>query len=139
MAMWPALFPNQPRSFPFRRGLRTILRALHVLTTGVLLGGHVFGQAPEVLMLWLWASVISGLLLFATDLHASCAIVFEVRGFAVFIKILLLLLVPVWWELRVPLLITVLVIGVVSSHLPGAYRHRLLFLKDKLVVDERRG
>lgn len=139
MTLWPVLFPTQPRSFPFRRGLRTILRALHILTTGVLLGGHVFGQAPEVLIVWLWASVISGLLLFATDLYASCAIVFEVRGFAVFIKVLLLLLVPILWEFRVPLLITILIIGAVSSHVPGTYRHRLLFFKNKLVVDERRG
>lgn len=139
MTLWSVLFPTQPRTFPFRRGLRTILRASHVLTTGVLLGGHVFDQPSEVLIMWLGASLISGLLLFATDLHASCAIAFEVRGFAVLIKILLLLLVPILWEFRVPLLVAILFIGVVSSHLPGTYRHRLLFFRDNLVVDERRG
>lgn len=139
MNTWSTLFPSLPRSFPFRRGLRTILRALHILTTGVLLGGHIFDQPSEILLVWLWGSIISGLSLYATDLYASCAVVFEVRGIAVFVKLLLLLLVPVMWESRVPLLIAVLIIGAVSSHVPRTYRHRLLFFKDRLVVDERRG
>jgi len=90
-------------------------------------------------MPWLWGSVISGFLLFATDLYASCTIVFEARGIAVFVKLALLMLVPVMWDFRIPLLITILILGAVSSHLPRTYRHRLLFFKDRLVVDERRG
>ena len=136
---WSTFFPSDPRSFPFRRGIRTILRALHILATGILLGGHVFNQPSEILMVWLWASIISGFLLFATDLYASCAVVFEVRGIVVFFKLFLLLLVPVMWDFRVSLLITILIIGAISSHLPRPYRHRLLFFKDSLVVDERRG
>ena len=139
MKTWALLFPSTPRSFPFRRGIRTLLRALHILTTGVLLGGHVFGQPPEILMPWLWGSIVSGLLLFATDIYASCAILFEARGIAVFTKLFLMLLIPFMWESRVPLLVVILVIGAVSSHLPRTYRHRVLFFKDKIVVDQRRG
>ena len=139
MTTWSILFPAQPRTFPYRRTIRICLRTLHILTTGVLLGGHMFDQPPEVLLAWLWGSIVSGLLLFATDLHASCAVLIELRGMAVFVKILLLLLVPFMWEFRVPLLIASLIIGAVSSHIPRTYRHRLLFLKDKIVVDERRG
>ena len=116
-----------------------MLRTLHILATSVLLGGHIFDQPPDMLVPWLWGSVISGLLLFATDLHASCAVLFELRGMAVFIKILLLLLIPFMWESRVQLLIASLIIGAVSSHIPRTYRHRLFFLKDKIIVDERRG
>lgn len=133
------LFPTEPRNFPFRRGIRTALRTLHILATSVLLGGHVFNQPPDMLATWLWGSIVSGLLLFATDLHASCAVIFELRGIAVFVKLLLLLLVPFMWDWRVPLLITALIIGAVSSHIPRNYRHRLIFFKDKIVVDERRG
>ena len=135
----PALFPPEPRTFPFRRGARTLLRALHILATGVLLGGHIFDQPPAVLMPWLWGSIVSGLLLFATDMYASCAVVFEARGTAVFIKLLILLMIPLMWEYRVSLLIAASLIGAVSSHLPRSYRHRLLFYRDSLVVDERRG
>lgn len=139
MKTWALLFPSTPRSFPFRRGIRTLLRALHILTTGILLGGHVFDQPSEILMPWLWGSIVSGLLLFATDIYASCAILFEARGIAVFTKLLLMLLIPFMWESRVALLVAVLVIGAVSSHLPRTYRHRVLFFEDKIVVDQRRG
>ncbi len=133
------LFPSEPRSFPFRRGIRTLLRALHILTTGVLLGGHIFVQSQEALMPWLWGSILTGLILLATDLYASCAILLEARGVAVVVKIGLMMLVPVMWEQRIFLLVSALMIGAVSSHLPRTYRHRLLFLKDKIVVDQRRG
>ena len=139
MKAWDLLFPSTPRSFPFRRGIRTLLRALHILTTGVLLGGHIFDQPSEILMPWLWGSIVSGLLLFATDIYASCAILFEARGMAVFTKLFLMLLIPFMWESRVTLLVAILVIGAVSSHLPRTYRHRVLFFKDKIVVDQRHG
>ena len=84
--------PPEPRSFPFRRGLRTLLRALHILTTGVLLGGHVFDQPQELLTPWLWGSIVTGLVLFATDLYASCAVLLEARGVAVFVKIGLMMM-----------------------------------------------
>lgn len=139
MSLSAILFPAEPRSFPFRRGLRTMLRALHILATGVLLGGHVFEQPQELLTHWLWGSIVTGIALFATDLHASCAILLEARGVAVFVKIALMILIHFMWDQRVALLSAVLVIGAVSSHLPRTYRHRLLFLKDKVVVDQRRG
>ena len=116
-----------------------MLRALHILTTGVLLGGHIFDQSIQVLTPWLWGSIISGVLLLATDLYASFAILFEGRGMAIMVKLTLLLLVPVMWDQRVWLLSAILIIGAVSSHVPRNYRHRVLFFKDRIVVDERRG
>ena len=133
------LFPAEPRSFPFRRGIRPLLRALHIMTTGVLLGGHIFEQSAELLLPWLWGSIGTGLALFATDLYASAAVILEVRGMAVFVKIGLLMLIPVMWDHRVALLTAALIIGAISSHLPRTYRHLLLFFRDKVVVDQRRG
>ena len=57
------------------------------------------------------------------DLYASCAVLCELRGLAVLLKLVLLLLVQVWWDLRVPLLLSALVIGSVVSHMPGRFRH----------------
>ena len=44
------LFPDEPRSFPGRRSLRTGLRAAHIFTSGVLVGGHVFDVAREMMV-----------------------------------------------------------------------------------------
>ncbi len=133
------LFPNKQRDFPFRRTIRILSRALHIMTAGVLLGGHIFNQPISILEPWLWATVITGLIILLTDLHASLAILFEVRGIAILIKITLLLLITVFWDQRVTLLICVLLIGAISSHLPKRYRHKLFIIHDDIHSDKRSG
>jgi hypothetical protein len=133
------LFPSVPRNFPFRRSLRSALRVLHILTGGVLIGGVIFDQPPEALSPWLWGTVLSGVLLLATDLYASVAILCEVRGLAVLLKVALTALVPVCWESSLWLLIAALVVGAVSSHMPGRYRYQAWILRGRFVSDVRRG
>lgn len=123
------LFPDKPRYLPFRITIRIFFRSLHILSIGVLLGGHVFNQPTAILEPWLWASVITGSIILLTDLHSSFAILFELRGIAILLKITLLLLIPVFWEQRVAILVVILFIGAISSHLPKRYRHRLFILK----------
>ena len=133
------LFPQTARDFPFRRYVRTSLRALHILCTGTLIGGYIFNQPVAVLEPWLFATVITGLLIFATDLHASFAVLFEVRGIFVLVKIGLLALTQFFWELRIPLLVVALLLGVFGSHMPGRFRHKVIFFKNYIVPDERPG
>ncbi len=133
------LFPEEPRSFPFRRSARTGLRAVHILSGGVLLGGYIFDHTTAELNPWLLGTAISGLLLLATDLHASLAVLCEVRGLAMLVKLALLGLVPVFREASISLLVAVLVIGAISSHMPGKYRHKVLLFRDRVVPERRRG
>ncbi len=117
--------------------MRIALRSVHIFTTGTLVGGYIFDQSAAVLLPWLWGSVISGILLLATDLHASFAVLCELRGIAVIVKVLLMLLIPLFWEARVPLLLAALVVGAVSSHMPRRYRHLVLLFPDRFAVDTR--
>lgn len=133
------LFPEEPRDFPGRRGLRSILRAGHILTTGVLLGGHVFAQPKEVLLVWLVASVATGAAIFLTDLHASFGVLCELRGALVLIKIGLVAASGVFWDARIVLLVAAVFIGAIGSHMPGTFRHRVLFLRHLVVADRRHG
>ena len=133
------LFPAYPRDFPYRRSVRILFRTVHILAAGVLLGGYIFNQPSSMLEPWLWGTVISGLLMLATDIHASLAVIFEVRGMAVIIKTVLLFLATIFWEKRVLFLILALVMGVISSHMPKRYRHRLLFFQKQIVSDQRSG
>jgi len=129
------LFPKELRSFPYRRNIRITLRTLHILSGGVLLGGHVFNQPVEALHLWLIATVLSGLLLLLTDLYASAAILFELRGVVGILKISLLLLVPIFWQQRIFILMLVLIIGAVSSHMTGRLRHRRVLFSRCQAID----
>ena len=139
MSRFDWLFPDPPRDFPLRRTTRSILRALHILSGGVLLGGYVFGEPEAALQLWWLAAVVSGVLLLCTDLHASFAVMIEVRGAIVVGKFALLLLVPLAGEHGVYLLAAVLMIGAIGSHMSGRYRHQLLFMRDRFAVDRRHG
>jgi hypothetical protein len=47
----------------------------------------------------------------------------QVRGAVTFCKILLLLCIGLLWEARIPLLILITVMAVVSSHMPARYRY----------------
>lgn len=133
------LFPAEPRDFPGRRPLRSLLRALHILAGGVLLGGHVFDVDAAAVLPWAWATAGFGAALFATDLHASAAVLFELRGVVVVVKIAVMLLVPFLWDARVPLLAALLIAGTMSSHISGKYRHRILFGSTRVKPDTRHG
>lgn len=137
--MFRVLFPKEHRTLPFRRTIRILFRALHIMTAGVLLGGHIFNQPVLILEPWLWATVITGTIILLTDLHSSLAILFEIRGIAILFKIVLLLLIPVFWEQRIPLLICILLIGAISSHLPKRYRHKIFIINDHIHSDQRSG
>ena len=117
-------FPDEPRDFPFRRWVRISLRTAHLIAIAGLFGGHVFAQPVHVLEPWLWGSVLTGLLLFATDLHMSFDALRQVHGLVVIGKLALLALVPLFWDSRVVLLVLVMIIAGVSSHMPGRWRHR---------------
>ena len=133
------LFPEQPREFPYRMTVRISLRALHIMTTGVLLGGYIFHQPTTDLEPWLWVAILSGLMILLTDIYSSFGVLFEVRGIVVLIKILLLSLITVFWEQRIFLLVLILFIGAISSHMPNRYRHKVLFFESAIHPDQRSG
>lgn len=133
------LFPPEPRNFLLRRPLRMALRTLHIFSVGVMSGGILFQLPMEQVQPWLLAGVFSGLALFATDIHATAAVLLEVRGFAVYAKIGLMVLIGRFPACALPLLALAMLIGTFSSHMSRKYRHRLLFLGDRIKPDQRRG
>jgi len=133
------LFPEQPREFPHRMAMRLSLRALHIMTTGVFLGGHIFHQPISVLEPWLWVAILSGLAILLTDIYSSFAVLFEIRGLVVLLKIVLISLIPFFWDQRIFILVLILFIGAISSHMPKRYRHKLLFFESFIIPDQRSG
>jgi len=139
MSLRYILLPDNPRDFPGRRFARSVLRTLHILGGGVLIGAYLFQQSPEIIQFWYRLAVISGMLLFLTDLHASFAVVFEWRGLSIISKISLLLVLPLMPGHEVSILILILTIGSLSSHLSRKFRHRLWLNFPALAQDERHG
>lgn len=125
--IYQLLFPQQYRSLPQRRLLLNIFRSIHTVCFSVLLGGLYFGQTDTVLKSWAVAVIISGVCLFLLDLYASAVVLFEIRGFTVLIKVILLaiaLLLPADGQFN--LLVLVIIFSSFISHSPRWLRHKSL-------------
>ncbi len=133
------LLPDAPRDFPGRRVTRSVLRTVHILGGGVLIGAYLFQQPQSSIHLWYITATLSGMLLFFTDLHASFAVLFEWRGLSIISKICLLLLLPLMPGYEIYVLSLILAIGSLSSHLSRKFRHRLWLKLPDITQDQRRG
>ncbi|MEI8189666.1 MAG: hypothetical protein WCI75_08110 [candidate division NC10 bacterium] len=121
--LFATLFPAVPRRLPCARGLNIAFRTAHLVTSGILLGGHVFEIAPHRLLPLLYLTIASGAGLIALELYRSCQWVYQGMGLLVEIKLALLIAAGIWWDARVPLVILVVILGSVGAHLPARYRH----------------
>ena len=130
------LFPDEPRNFPGRRELKILLRAVHVLCAGVLVGAYLFDTSQ---MTWLWATVATGSALLLLDLHESASFLLQVRGTVLAGKLALLAALPHFGAYKAYALAFLVIVSVVSSHAPGSFRHRMLFGKGRITASESRG
>ena len=118
------LFLQTRKPIPGYRVWNSTLRALHLLSICGLLGGHLFSQPEAVILPWLYAPIISGLALLCLSLYQFNYAIFELSNFFIYLKLILLAMVPFLWSARVELLIIILLMSVLSSHMPKHYRHR---------------
>jgi hypothetical protein len=123
-------FPKEERSLPAERALRTTLRTVHLASVSVLVGGHFFDLPLERLYGPLVWTVGSGLLFVLLEVYGTLGWLFQVRGLVTLAKIFLLLLIPLFWEQRIWILMTVLAIGSISSHMPGRFRYYSILSRD---------
>jgi hypothetical protein len=121
--VYTLLFPDPPRRVPCERGINIILRTAHLMTFGILLGGHVFDVGAHRLILYLYLTIGSGAGLIAVELYRSCRWVYLLKGVLVILKLILLIAAGVWWDQRVVLLLLVVLLGSVGSHLPARFRY----------------
>jgi hypothetical protein len=117
------LFPATPRRIPGERGINIALRTAHLMTSGVLLGGHAFDVAPHRLILFLYLTIASGAGLIALELYCSCRWIYLGKGVLVSLKIALLLAAGMWGEQRVVFLLLVVLVSSVGSHMPARFRY----------------
>jgi hypothetical protein len=115
---------TQPsQAFPFARAWNIAFRTGHIVLTGVLVGGHVFGIGTEKLLPWFYLAMLTGAVLLILEAYPSRRWCCEGRGVMILLKLLLLCLVPWLWSYRVPILFVVIVIASVGSHMPRQVRH----------------
>ena len=117
------LQPARPRSIPHVRAWNITLRTLHLMATGTLLGGHVFGAPAGQLTPLLYLAIASGAGLIALEAWPTLHFVFEGWGLMVLAKLTLLCIVLFAWGHHVPLLLAVVALASIGSHMPARFRH----------------
>ena len=116
-------FRVEPRPVPAARIIRTLLRTAHLIASGALYGGHVYGVEAERLVPALAAVLATGGAFLALEVYQASVWLIQIRGVATLVKLALVAAVAPFWELRVPLLTLAVIIGGVSSHMPGRWRY----------------
>jgi hypothetical protein len=113
----------EPTPIPGARALRTTLRTAHVVAFAALYGGHLHDVAGERLVPALVATILTGGVLMGFEIYRARVWLVQARGLATFVKLIGVASVAAFWEWRVAILTGVIVIGVVTSHMPGRYRY----------------
>jgi hypothetical protein len=112
---------------PWLRGWNIAFRTGHITSIAALFGGHVFGTETGRLMPWLYASILTGILLAIMEWIPDRHWFVQARGILSISKILILCLVPFLWNHRVSVLVAIIVAGSFGSHMPYTYRHYPVF------------
>ena len=121
------LIPAVPRRVPCERGINIALRTAHLMSSSILLGGHVFDVQPSRLLVYLLLTIASGSGLILLELYRSCQWVYLGKGLLVLVKLALLVAAALWWEQRATLLLLVVVVATVGSHMPARLRYYSVF------------
>ena len=122
-ALAAALFPAEPRRFPWGRPVQIGLRTVHVAAMAMVLGGLPMGGTRDTLLPWIVATVASGALLLGVDLWKSCAFLLQGAGVAVLLKLALLGLGELFPAVRFEWYLAATVVASVGSHMIGTWRH----------------
>ena len=125
-------FPDEPRALPGRRWLKIALRAVHVVFACGFLGSFVFDGGLAARPPWTTGVVASGMALLLLDLHESAAVLLQVRGLVVALKIGLLLALPWLGDAQLWAVVGIVVVSVLSSHAPGKVRYHLVAGADRI-------
>ena len=104
------------------------------MTSGILLGGHVFDVPAHRLILFLYLTIASGACLILLELYSSCRWIYLGKGVTVILKVALVIAAGVWWEDRAMFLLLVVLIGSVGSHMPARFRYYSL-LHRRTILD----
>jgi hypothetical protein len=122
-ALRKLFFPAEPRKLSWGRSAQIILRTIHIVAMGMVLGGLARGGTRETLLVWILATVSSGVLLLSVDLLKSCAFLAQGAGVAVLLKLSLLGLGNLFPESRLGWYLAATALASIGSHMTSSWRH----------------
>jgi hypothetical protein len=110
-----------------KRWTKISLRTLHLVSVAGVGGGVLFALEKDLWLHYWWLALVSGTFMMLMDITANTVWVVQVRGIAIIVKLMLLLLLglhPGWDNF---LLVMMIIISAVISHAPGKVRYYSLY------------
>lgn len=133
------LFPAKPRRLPGHRAIKIILRGVHTLSAGILVGAHLLDAAPADQSRWLTWTVVTGCLMLLLDLVESAAFLLQVRGAVLLFKLSIVVAIGQLGGAAGEVLAAVFVLAVISSHAPSKVRYHVLLASDRITGATSKG
>lgn len=106
-----------------KRWTKIGLRTLHLVAVAGVGGGIIFGIEQSLWINYWWLAVISGVLMMVIDIISNPVWLVQVRGLAIFLKLILLALLGNDPSMDSLLLAVIIIISAVISHAPGNLRY----------------
>ena len=123
-----------------KRWTKISLRTLHLLAVAGVGGGILFGLEKELWINYWWLALVSGVLMMVIDIVSNPVWVVQVRGLAIFLKLILLAFLGSYPSLDGWLLAVIIIISAVISHAPGKLRYYSVYhRRDTSSVNDSKG
>lgn len=105
------------------RFFSVLLRSVHIVAMALVLGGLAQGGTHDTLRLYIFLTVLSGVLLLALDLARGCLVISQGSGLALIVKLLLLGLGNLFPGTRLPFYLAATFTSSLGSHMAREWRH----------------
>ena len=126
------LFPKQSRIFAGQRWVNILLRTLHLLGMAGVGGGYFYAAVDDAWQGFLYLTLVSGLIMMLLSIWSNGIWLLQLRGHAILLKLLLLLLMLVWPAYQATCLVLVIIISGLIAHAPGDVRYYSIFYRRRI-------
>ena len=127
MSLFRSIFPEQSRTFAAQRWTKISLRTVHLLGIAGLGGGFLYPTPEQFWKPYLIVTLISGLAFMLQEIWSNGVWLIQVRGIAVFLKLIILSFLLFSNGFEVVIIFSVIIISGVISHAPGELRYFSVF------------
>lgn len=123
MSLYHIIFPDYSRTFRHKRWVKISLRILHLIGISGACSGYYFKTAEELWLPFMFLTTLSGILFMILEIWTNGIWLIQIRGIAIFIKIILLTCLPYFNGYESITLFIVIIISGLISHAPGDVRY----------------
>ncbi|MCW8890600.1 MAG: hypothetical protein OQL20_08085 [Sedimenticola sp.] len=116
-------FPQESRFLPGQRWLNVLFRTTHLVGLGGLGAGFLYPAVDQSWQLYLYLTLVSGIGLSLISIYSNGIWLIQLRGQMVFLKLILLLLMEPFPEMKAELFILIILISGWIAHAPARVRY----------------